>query len=161
MPNLKEPITSLSVVRQTLLTTQKCAEECHQDYGVATYDLNAAKPAMQIQATESTRFDTIFIMMGAFHIEMAFFKAIGKLVAESGGMAVLTETEVITPGSLNGLVSGKHFNRCKRIHPLLALGFEVLHFQAFLQTWDIEEGMQTLMSKVPTSGIPGAEEDLS
>ena len=161
MPNLKEPITSLSVVRQTLLTTQKCAEECHQDYGVVTYDLNAAKPAMQIQATESPRFDTIFIMMGAFHIEMAFFKAIGKLVAESGGMAVLTETEVIAPGSLNGLVSGKHFNRCKRIHPLLALGFEVLHFQAFLQTFGIEEGMQTLMSKVPTSGIPGGEEDLS
>ena len=40
MPNLKEPITSLSVVRQTLVTTQK--------YGLVTYDLNAAKPAMQI-----------------------------------------------------------------------------------------------------------------
>lgn len=161
MPNLKEPITSLSVVRHTLVTTQKCAEECHQDYGVVTYDLNAAKPAMQIQATESPRFDTIFIMMGAFHIEMAFFKAIGKLVAESGGMSILTETEVIAHGSLNGLISGKHFNRCKRIHPLLALGFEVLHFQAFLQKNYIGEGIQTLMSKVPTNEIPGAEEDLS
>ena len=30
MPNLKEPITSLSVVERTLVTTQKCAEECHQ-----------------------------------------------------------------------------------------------------------------------------------
>ena len=49
MPNLKEPITSLSVVRKTLQTTQKCAEECNQDYGLVTYDLNAAKPAMQIQ----------------------------------------------------------------------------------------------------------------
>ena len=55
MPNLKEPITSLAVVRHTLETTQKCAEECHQEYGVVTYDLNAAKPAMQIQATESPR----------------------------------------------------------------------------------------------------------
>ena len=161
MPNLKEPITSLAVVRHTLLTTQKCAEECNQRYGVVTYDLNAAKPAMQIQATESPRFDNVFIMMRAFHIEMAFFKAIGKLIAESGGTDILTEAEVIATGSLNGLISGKHFNRCKRIHPLLALAFEVLHFKAFLQTCDFKEEMQTLMSQVPTCSNEGTEEDLN
>jgi len=72
IPNLKEPIASLSVVRQTLQTTQRCAEECSQNYDLATYDLNAAKPALQIQARESPLFDNIFIMSGAFHIEMAF-----------------------------------------------------------------------------------------
>ena len=160
MPNLQEPITSLSVVRQTLVTTPKCAEECHQEYGVVTYDLNAAKPAMQIQATETPRFDDVFIMMGAFHIEMAFFKAIGKLIAESGGTAVLTETEVIATGSLNGLISGKHFNRCKRIHPLLALAFEILHFKAFLQTCDFEEEVQNLMSQLPTNMNQASNQDL-
>ncbi|GFV68876.1 uncharacterized protein TNCV_1985401 [Trichonephila clavipes] len=29
---------------------------------------------------------------------------------------------------LNGLVEGKHFNRCKRLHPLMALGLKMLHF---------------------------------
>lgn len=139
MPNLKEPISSSSVVRQTLQTTQKCAEECNQDYRLVTYDLNAAKPAMQIQARESPTFDKIFIMMGAFHIEMAFFKALGKLIAESGGTDMLTETGVFAPGSLNGFLTGKHFNRCKRLHPLLALAFESLHFKAFLQTCGFKE----------------------
>ncbi|GFW58987.1 uncharacterized protein TNCV_2830931 [Trichonephila clavipes] len=32
---------------------------------------------------------------------------------------------------LNGLVEGKHFNRCKRLHPLMALGLKMLHFDHF------------------------------
>lgn len=138
MQNLNEPITSLAVLRHTLETTQKCAEECNQKYGLVTYDLNAAKPAMQIQATDAPTFDDVFIMMGAFHIEMAFFKAVGKLIAESGGPDALTETEVIASGSLNGFISGKHFNRCKRVHPLLALALEILHLRAFLKTCDFD-----------------------
>ena len=155
MPNMKEPITSLAVVRQTLETTQKCAEECNQEYGIVTYDLNAAKPAMQIQVTESPRFDNVFIMLGAFHIEMTFFKALGKLIAESDGPDMLTETGVIAPGSLNGVLTGKHFNRCKRIHPLLAFAFESLHFKAFLKTCDFEEDLRDLMSMLPTSSTEG------
>ena len=38
---------------------QKCAEECMQLYGIVTYDLNAAKPAWQIQVTESPRFENM------------------------------------------------------------------------------------------------------
>lgn len=111
MPNLKEPITSLAVVH-TLQTTQKCAAECHQEYGVVMYDLKAAKPAMQMQASESPKFDDVFIMMDAFHIEIAFFKVIGKLVAQSGGTDALTETEVIAPRLLNGLIRGSILCLC-------------------------------------------------
>ena len=49
---------------------------------------------------------------------------------------MLTDTEVLATGSLKGLISGKHFNRCKRLHPLLALAFEKLHFFAFLELYD-------------------------
>ena len=155
MPNLKEPITSLAVVRQTLGTTLKCGEECNQEYGIVTYDLNGTKPAMQIQVTESPRFDNVFTMLGAFHIVMAFFKALGKFTAESGGPDMLTETGVIASGSLNGVLTGKHFNHCKRIHPLLALAFESLHFKAFLKTRDFEEDLWSLMSMLQTSSTEG------
>ena len=43
-------------------------------------------------------------MLGAFHIEMAFFKALGKLISESGGADMLTDTGVLAPGSLNGFL---------------------------------------------------------
>ena len=135
MPNLRHPITSLDVIHETLVTAQKCALECEQQYAVVSYDLNAAKPAMQIQVAEIPKFDNVFIMPGTFHIEMALFKAIGKIISDSGGPDMLTDTDVLAPGSLNGFLSGRHFNRCKRLHPIFALAFEILHFKAFLKTY--------------------------
>ncbi len=42
------------------------------------------------------------------------------------------ECEVIAPGSLNGCRSSRHYNRCKRIHPILANALHMLQFTSFL-----------------------------
>jgi hypothetical protein len=117
---------------ETLRVSQRIAQECSQNYMMVTYDLAIAKPALLIQATEKPLYDNLFIHFGPFHIELSFFKALGKLISESGGQHALTETEVLAPGSLKGFISGKHYNRCKRLHPLLALAMEILHFRSFL-----------------------------
>lgn len=145
LPNMRQPITSLDVIHETLITTQRCAKECGQKFGIVTYDLNAAKLAMQIQATERPKFDDVFIMLGTFHIEMAFFKALGKIISDSGGPAILTNSEVLAPGSLNGFLTGKHFNRCKRLHPILALALEILHFTSFLGEYDEKEALENII----------------
>ncbi|GFU61584.1 uncharacterized protein TNCV_3064621 [Trichonephila clavipes] len=44
----------------------------------------------------------------------------------------MIESNIIASGSVNGLVEGKHFNRCKRLHPLMALGLKMLHLDHFL-----------------------------
>ena len=41
---------------------------------------------------------------------MSFFKALGKYIEYSGGPSMLTETNVLAPGSLNGFLTGKVFN---------------------------------------------------
>ncbi|GFU88355.1 uncharacterized protein TNCV_847481 [Trichonephila clavipes] len=63
---------------------------------------------------------------------MAFFKAIGVFINECGLSHMMIESNIITSGSVNGLVEGKNFNRCKRLHPLMALGLKMLHFDHFL-----------------------------
>ena len=113
---------------------QSCAKEVGQRYVTVTYDLNAAKPAMQMQITDVPKYDDLFTMPGLFHIELVFFKAIGKIVEKSGGPEILTDSGALAPGSLNGILQGKHFNRCRRLHPILALTLEILHFQAFMET---------------------------
>ncbi|GFW32110.1 uncharacterized protein TNCV_2601361 [Trichonephila clavipes] len=50
----------------------------------------------------------------------------------------MIESNIITSGSVNGLVEGKHFNRCKHLHPLMALGLQMLHFDHFLKMDNIE-----------------------
>ncbi|GFS64120.1 uncharacterized protein TNCV_3944911 [Trichonephila clavipes] len=53
-------------------------------------------------------------------------------INECGLFHMMIESNIIASGSVNGLVEGKHFNRCKRLHPLMALGLKMLHFDHFL-----------------------------
>ena len=148
LPNMRQPITGLDVIQETLVLTQRCTQECRQPYGVVSYDLNAAKSAMQMQATEKPKYDNVFIMLGVFHVEMAFFKALGKLIEDSGGPTMLIETDVIATRSLNGFLSCKHFNRCKRLHPILGLALEILHFQVFIDSYDEKDVLKAMTDKL-------------
>ncbi len=83
-------------------------------------DIAAGKPAVQMQVEERPLYGNVFICFGAFHITLAYFAGIGFVLAESGGTEIIVETEVLASGSLNGFLAGKHYNRCKRLNPLLA-----------------------------------------
>ena len=68
---------------------------------------------------------------------MAYFHAIGKYIEDSGGSHVLIEAEVLASGSENGFIRGKHFNRRKRLHPLLAAALQTTHLERFLENSEI------------------------
>lgn len=71
-------------------------EKCHRNQIIVTYGLAFAKMSMQIQGKERPKFDHIFINLGAFHMQMAFFKAIGKYIESSGLVEVLVSSESIS-----------------------------------------------------------------
>ena len=48
---------------------------------------------------------------------MAYFSSLGYLLDSSGGSVVLCNVDVLASGSVRGFLSGKNFNRCKRLHP--------------------------------------------
>ena len=110
MDNLNLPPTHLEVA-ETLRISQNVASECDEEYAIVHYDLAVAKPAMQIQQAESPKFDNILICFGPFHIELAYFGALGYFLDGSGGAQLLTKTDILAPGSLNTFLMGKHYNR--------------------------------------------------
>jgi hypothetical protein len=57
---------------------------------------------------------------------------------------MLTESGVLAPGSLNGFINCKNFNRCKRLHSMLAL--EMLHFQVFISSYDYSENVKDILT---------------
>ena len=79
---------------------------------------------------------------------MAYFKALGHLVCDSGGPEILVQSNVLGKGSLNGFVGGKHFNTCKRLHPLLANALSHLHLKQFIDDLHAppEEDLEILMN---------------
>ena len=134
MPQIRVSPTSTAVVKETMRVANQEATECNQSFISVTYDLAIATKAFAIQSQEKQEFDNLFILLGSFHIELSYFKAIGKFIEESGGPFVLTETGILASGSLRGFITGKHYTRCKRIHPLFAAALESLHFNQFYST---------------------------
>ncbi|CAG4953965.1 unnamed protein product [Parnassius apollo] len=151
---INESPTSLAVVQETLNIAKEIAKNCNQQQIIATYDLAIAKLAMQIQHTKKPEFDDIFINLGAFHTQMAFFKAIGKYIDSSGLVEILVEAEALAGGSMNSFLDSKHFNRCKRLHPLASGALQILHFEKYLSeidTDDIETLKEDLNAVMNTS----------
>ncbi len=122
MKNICLPPTRLDVVAEILKVSQKVADECGQSYVIV-------KPALKIQEEEAPQYDNTLICFGAFHIILAYFSGIGFVLAKSSGPEVLIETGVLALGSCNGFLSGRHYNQCKRLHPLLANSMHILHFR--------------------------------
>ena len=141
------PPTRTDVVKETMNRSQKVAAECGDDYALVTYDLAIAKIAKQIQDAERPLFDNVFIMFGSFHTEMSFFGSVGRLIEGSGGPFVMTETEVIAPGSMIKFLKGKMYNRCRRAHILFSAAMHGLHFQRFLTDEGLDEVTQMNLKK--------------
>ena len=64
--------------------------ETQQEYGIVTYDLAFAHKAYSIQALDAPLFHKLFIMLGNFHLELAFYGAVGTFLNESGAAYLLS-----------------------------------------------------------------------
>lgn len=51
----------------------------------------------------------------------------------------MVESELLAEGSVSGFLSGKHFNRCKKLHAVAALSLKILHFRAFIKFYEKED----------------------
>ncbi|XP_014678737.1 PREDICTED: uncharacterized protein LOC106818551, partial [Priapulus caudatus] len=126
--------TRNDVVKETMKRSMKVACETNQDYAVVTYDLAVALKAYSIQSLEAPMFDRLLIMLGNFHLELAFYGAVGTYINECGAEHLLTECDVLAEGSLNGFIKGKYYNRCSRVHDILALVMERKLYDSFWRT---------------------------
>ena len=137
MKHIQLPPTRADVVKEILKSSQIVAKECGQKYALVTYDLAIAKIAKRIQCEE---FDNVFIAFGFGSFEMAFFPSLGKIIEGSGGPQMLSETSVAAMGSMNELLRGKVYNRCRRGHILLSAAIDGLHLEQFFELNNMRVG---------------------
>jgi len=73
MNPISAPPTRNDIVCETMIRSMHVATTIKQEYGVVTYDLVVALKAYSIQALDPPKFDKLLIMLGNFHLEMAFY----------------------------------------------------------------------------------------
>lgn len=75
----------------------------------------------------------------------------GTYINESGAEYLLTECEILAEGSLNGLIRGKYYNRCSRVHDIFALVMERKLYSSVLSTLsqDRRDALSTWLKAAP------------
>ena len=153
MDPISHPPTRNDVVQETMVRSVKVAQETNQEFAVVTYDLAIALKAYSIQALQVPTFDKLIIMLGNFHLELAFFGAVGTFLADSGVEYLLNEAGVLAEGSVAGFMKGKFYNRCTRIHQILAAVMEQELFSMFLKLMGDEESLAMEMMSINNIAI--------
>lgn len=161
LPQLNSSPTNDRTIHKTLEIAEDIRVECGQNHLFLTYDLAMAKPAYKIQIDCAPKFNSLFISLGPFHVELTFFKAIGKCIDESGLPKLLVLSELVSEGSLPGIISGKHFSRCKKNHIIASLAFKVLHFKRFLQDTENNDSFDVNEIVILIQHYNASDEDLN
>ena len=86
---------------------------------------------MKVLWKKPRELQSVVLRMGSFHMTLAMLGVIGKRFAGSGWSDLVIESRVLAPGSVNGVVSGKHYNRGLRVHKLVSEALQRLQLQAF------------------------------
>ena len=85
------PPTKNDVVCEPMVRSIQVSKEMKQKYAIVTYDLAVALKTYCMQAVQAPKFDNLIILLGNFHIELAFFGAVDTYIADSGVEHLLTE----------------------------------------------------------------------
>lgn len=126
MPPINFSINENSTVQHVLELSQEASMKVGQQYTIVTFDLAVAKKAYSIVWQNPRQFGNVIVRMGVFHTICSLFGAIGSKMKGSGLSEILIEAGVCASGSLEKVMSGKHFNRALRVHKLTVEALERL-----------------------------------
>ena len=88
--------------------------------------------------------ERLVLRMGEFHTAMAYLSCIGKIFADAGLHDILLESDVVATGSIDGVITGHHYNRSLRAHKLMMEALQRLRWWAYLDTLTQEDHAATL-----------------
>ena len=117
-PVINNPITEYRTVQECLRYAEEATREVGQIYTVPTFDLGVCMKAYPIIWNNPERYKNHSVMIGTFHLICAYMRMIGKKMAGSGLLDILLEAGLIGTGSIQGVVTGKHYERAMHCQKL-------------------------------------------
>lgn len=134
LPVIEASPTEMTTVNTILTRSVEIADRLELESIVTVYDQAIYAKAQQIRWKDQNLMQRIIPRLGEFHTAMSFMAVIGKRFKEAGLQDVLIESNVVAVGSINGVISGHHYNRSIRAHKLLFEAMHILRLRSFLQS---------------------------
>ena len=134
LPVIEANPTEMSTIYTILLKSIEIADKLEIDSLVLVSDQAIYSKIQQIRWKNDVFNQRLVVRLGEFHTVMAFLSVIGKRFKDAGLINIIIESEIVAAGSVDGVISGKHYNRSLRTHKLLFEAFSQMLWSAFLQS---------------------------
>ena len=114
------------------------------------------------------RYQKHIVMIGSFHVICAYLKMLGKKMNGTGLDDIFVEAGLITPGSLQGVISGKNYSRAMACHKTMLEALERLLLTEYVISKDrakllesqSQETIMTYLLELPSGAtMEAAKED--
>jgi len=148
MAPILHSITEYSTVKECLETSMAVSAKVKQEYTMVTMDLAAAKIAYDLIWAEQDKYQKVLLNLGPFHVMCSYMGAIGKMMCGSGFEDIVVEAGLCASGSIDQVMTGRHYNRAMRIHQRMLDGLERLLLASFQETMPAETVTESLHSAV-------------
>ena len=97
-------------------------------------DVGTAIKAYHVVWNDADYWNDIIIHLGDFHA-MTFLDIIGNFISGSSFEEIVCQSRLCTPGSINTLLSGKHYSKCWYVHEIINDALERLFIRQYLQEY--------------------------
>lgn len=139
LPVIEASPTSMSTVNAILNQSLEIADRLALNHIVLVFNQAIYAKAQEIRWLNDIFIKRLVIRMGDFHTSMSFMSVIGKRFKDAGLQDILIESEAVGQGSINGVISGHHYNRSIRTHKLMYEALQRMRSQRFLESLTDEE----------------------
>lgn len=136
LPPLPTKVTDPKTIFTYFKYFQKLAEEMNMPYVNVTLDVGAALNAYKLLWRYPVQFSNVFIHLGDFHVMKENFKIMGLFLQSSGFEDIVYQARLCTSGSLNGVMTGGHYNRAWRVHEVVHEALERSLLKRFINDTD-------------------------
>ena len=123
LPVINHPPTELSTVRTVLHNAMSIAAQTGQEDIIVVFDQAIYAKAQEIlwqearhRVREHNILRGIVVSRGGFHITCTLLSVLGKRFGDAGLWDLLVESEVVSSGSVDGVLAGKHYKRALYAH---------------------------------------------
>jgi len=157
MKPILHPITDCATVKECLAISMEVTHNLSQEFTLVTMDLAAAKLAYDLVWADTQLYEKVVVNLGPFHTMCSYMGSLGKMMSGSGFEDIVVEAGLCASGSIEHVMSGKHYNRSMRVHQLMLDALERMLLRTFQDNVQLSEGSDSLSAAVVLASEPSAE----
>ena len=116
---LDSPATDLKTAYEVLSKGCEIRDRLQLKAVACVFDQAFYAKAMDVYWKHKTLFDGLVVMTGGFHLLTMLLGVIGSRIGDAGIRELPVQSDVVAEGSMDKVISGKHYNRAVRLHKIL------------------------------------------